>query len=185
MFAVNYFAKFLLINLMLEEGCLDLSGPVQPRIIIVNSESHRNPSAIEWEKFGKYEEYGMGKSVAMYGYYKLLLLTMANELSRRLNPGDEVRCPVLALCPGPVNSHIAREAPKAFQPLLKLVFGIFFRSPRKACHPVVYLAASGEIGHNAMEYLFLKGRKVMDPKATEPENGRRLWDLSEQLRKRF
>lgn len=185
MFMVNYLAKFLLINNMLEQGCLSLSGPVVPRIIIVNSESHRNPEQFDWEGFGRYEPYGIKKSVAMYGYYKLLLLTMANELSRRINPGGVTACPVAALCPGPVNSNIAREAPALFQPLLKLVFRIFFRSPEKACRPVVYLAAAGSLAATPMEYLFLMQRKPMDEKATDPENGQRLWELTGQLKQRL
>jgi hypothetical protein len=88
---------------------------------------------------------------------------------------------VSALCPGPVNSNIAREAPALFQPLLKLVFRIFFRSPKKACQPVVYLAASGETEGRAMDYLFLLNRKEMDEKATDPDHGRRLWELTEKL----
>jgi hypothetical protein len=121
----------------------------------------------------------------MYGYYKLLLLTMANELSRRINPDGKVKTSVFALCPGPVNSNIAREAPRMFQPLLKLVFGIFFRSPEKACSPVIYLAASPEMEGKTGEYLFLMQKKEMDGKATDPENGKKLWELSQQLEKQI
>jgi NAD(P)-dependent dehydrogenase (short-subunit alcohol dehydrogenase family) len=155
MFVVNYFAKFLLAKQILKGNLLNQDGPHLPRIIIVA------------------------------GYYKLLLLTMANELSRRLNPEDKIRCSVFALCPGPVNSNIAREAPRLFQPLLKLVFGIFFRSPKKACRPVVYLAASKELEGSTGNYMFLMQEKAMDGKAVDPENGSRLWDLSEQLEKRI
>jgi NAD(P)-dependent dehydrogenase (short-subunit alcohol dehydrogenase family) len=176
MFTVNYFAKFLLVSLCLEAGCLNREGPERPRIIFVASESHRNAAGFDWEGFGKYTPYGIRQSVAMYGYYKLLLLTMANELSRRINAS------VFALCPGPVNSNIAREAPALLQPLLKLVFRIFFRSPRKACLPVVYLAASPEVEGSTLNYLFLMQPKLMDGKATDPENGRRLWELSARLR---
>lgn len=181
MFVVNYFAKFLLLSELPTAGVLNYAGEQLPRIIIVASESHRNPPGFDWEGFGSYTPYGIKQSVAMYGYYKLLLLTMANELSRRLNPDGEVRCSVFALCPGPVNSNIAREAPLIFQPLLKLVFGIFFRSPKKACQPVIYLASSGEMEGRTGTYLFLMQEKEMDEKAVDPENGKRLWDLSEKL----
>ncbi len=193
MFTVNYFAKFLLASLCLEAGCLNREGPERPRIIFVASESHRNAAGFDWKGFGKYTPYGIRQSVAMYGYYKLLLLTMANELSRRINgggndpgspegSGNELTASVFALCPGPVNSNIAREAPALFQPLLKLIFRVFFRSPRKACLPVVYLAASPEVEGSTLNYLFLMQPKPMDGKATDPENGRRLWELSEQLK---
>ncbi len=188
MFTVNYFAKFLLVNLCVEAGCLNTGGPQKPRIVFVASESHRNAEKFDWKGFGKYTPYGIKESVAMYGYNKLLLLTMASELSRRINGGiqakEGIQASVFALCPGPVNSNIAREAPGVFQPLLRLVFWIFFRSPRKACRPVVYLAASPEMEGKTGEYMFLMQRKEMDPKATDPENGKRLWELSEQLRER-
>jgi NAD(P)-dependent dehydrogenase (short-subunit alcohol dehydrogenase family) len=182
MFVVNYFAKFLLVYGMIEGSLLNKGGANVPRIIFVASESHRNPSSFDWDRFGTYHSYGIKQSVAMYGYYKLLLLTMVNELSRRLNPGGEVHCSVFALCPGPVNSNIAREAPLLFQPLLKLVFGIFFRSPRKACRPILYLAASREMEGTTGTYLFLMQEKAMDEKATDPQNGTRLWELSDKLK---
>ena len=185
MFTVNYFAKFLLINELISElmaaGLPARSGSQVPRIIFVASESHRNPEGFDWEGFGKYRPYGIRESVAMYGYYKLLLLTMVNELSRRLNPDAKIHCSVFALCPGPVNSNIAREAPRVFQPLLKLVFGIFFRSPAKACRPLIYLAASEALTGQTGRYMFLMQHKDMDEKATDPENGRKLWQLSEEL----
>ncbi len=106
----------------------------------------------------------MGKTVELYGYYKLLLTTFANELSRRLNSSGKTRCSVFALCPGPINSNIAREAPVIFKPLLKLVFRIFFRSPEKAVQPVIYFACSPEVTGNPIDYLFLMSRKEMDPK---------------------
>lgn len=181
MFVVNYFAKFLLVNELVTGDFLSRTDSRIPRIIFVASESHRNPDHFEWEHFGKFEPYGIKESVAMYGSYKLLMLSMANELSRRLNPGPKVQCSVFALCPGPVNSNIAREAPRIFQPLLKLVFGIFFRSPKKACRPMIYLAASLALEGLTGQYMFLMQHKDMDEKAVDPENGRRLWELSEKL----
>jgi NAD(P)-dependent dehydrogenase (short-subunit alcohol dehydrogenase family) len=185
MFVVNYFAKFLLVKQLVSGTLLNQSGPDLPRIIFVASESHRNASVYDWDGFGSYQPYGIKQSVAMYGYYKLLLLTMACELSRRLNLEGKMQCSVFALCPGPVNSNIAREAPRLFQPLLKLVFGIFFRSPKKACRPVIYLAASKELEGSTGNYMFLMQEKAMDEKAGDPENGSRLWELSEKLEKRI
>jgi NAD(P)-dependent dehydrogenase (short-subunit alcohol dehydrogenase family) len=185
MFVVNYFAKFLLVNQFTEGSLLNHAGTGLPRIIMVASESHRNPPDFDWDHFGTYTEYGIKQSVAMYGYYKLLLLTLTSELSRRLNPDGRVHCSVFSLCPGPVNSNIAREAPLLFQPLLKLVFGLFFRSPAKACLPVVYLACAKELEGTTGTYLFLMQEKEMDPKATDPQNGDRLWQLSERLKKQI
>lgn len=182
MFMVNYLAKFLLIRWLLDENIITTEGSILPRVIIVSSESHRNPKDYDWELFGKYRDYGMKKTIELYGYYKLLLTTFVNELSRRLNHGN-IKFSVFSLCPGPVNSNIAREAPKLFHPFLKVVFGIFFNSPEKAAVPVVYLAASDDLEGKALDYFFMLERKEMDEKTRDRENGEKLWQLSENLLK--
>jgi NAD(P)-dependent dehydrogenase (short-subunit alcohol dehydrogenase family) len=185
MFMVNYFSKFLLINKFLDLNIFNRSKGQVPRIIFVSSESHRNPKSFDLEGFGEYKDFKIGKVMELYGHYKLLMTTFANELSRKLNPGNTTDYSVFALCPGPVNSNIAREAPKIFQPLLKLTFSIFFRSPKKACEPVVYLAASKDVEGKPLDYLFLMSRKEMDAKATDPLNAKDLWEKSEGLRKKM
>lgn len=185
MFMVNYFSKFLLVNTLLEMDIFRKNEGRIPRIIFVSSESHRNPKSFDLEGFGEYREFRIRKVMELYGHYKLLMTTFANELSRRLNPREKTEYSVFALCPGPVNSNIAREAPKIFQPLLKLTFSLFFRSPEKACLPVVYLAASKDVEGKAIDYLFLMSRKEMDEKALDPGNGKELWIKSEKLKNSF
>jgi NAD(P)-dependent dehydrogenase (short-subunit alcohol dehydrogenase family) len=181
MFMVNYLSKFIMINGLLEENCLRKDGKDNPRIVIVASESHRHPVAFNWDSFGVYKSYGMKKTVEYYGYYKLLLTTFAFELSRRLNSNGNRLVSVFSLCPGPVNSGIAREAPAFFQPLMKLVFALFFASPRKAAEPVVYLAVSKDLEGKTFDYLFKMSRKEIDEKATDEANGKKLWKFSEDL----
>ncbi|MFC2106703.1 SDR family NAD(P)-dependent oxidoreductase [Bacteroidota bacterium] len=180
MFVVNYFAKFYLINLLLKEQLFNELNKT-PRIIIVSSESHRNPKEFSLEGFGEYKEFSIAKVMELYGYYKMLLTTFVNELSRRLNPGEKTNISVFSLCPGPVNSNIAREVPGFSKPLLKLIFKLFFRSPEKACEPVVYLSATKEVEAKKVDYLYLMSRKEMDEKATDPGNGKVLWEASEKL----
>ncbi|TRZ70758.1 MAG: SDR family NAD(P)-dependent oxidoreductase [Bacteroidetes bacterium] len=180
MFMVNYLSKFILVNLLLKENCFRHSDSGHPRIIFVSSETHRNPGEFDWDSFCVYKEYSINKSIELYGYYKLLLSTFAVELSRRLN-ADEFTCSVFALCPGPINTNIGREAPKIFHPLMKLIFALFFKSPARAAIPVVYLAASPDLENKPFDYLFLMSRKEPDEKALDPENGKRLWQLSDQL----
>lgn len=177
MFQVNYLSKFVLVNGLIEAGAFK-SG--SSRIIFVNSESHRTAREIDFENLGKFEEYSMGKVISLYGYYKLLLNVYATELSRRQNK-DGFKYGVFALCPGPVNSNIAREAPKIFMPLLKLVFGIFFSSPSKAAEPVMYLACSRSLEGKSDVYLHLMQKKEMDAKALDAESGKKLWQKSEEL----
>ncbi len=185
MFMVNYFAKFLLVNLLIYNNCFRKKENNIPRIIFVTSESHRNPRTFDLEGFGEYHKFGIGKVMERYSYYKLLLVTFANELSRRLNKNNKTEYSVFALCPGPVNTNIAREAPAVFQPLLKLIFRLFFKSPHKACEPVVYLACSEDVEGKSIDYLFLMSRKSMDEKATDSQNGRLLWEESELLKERI
>lgn len=181
MFMVNYLSKFIFINHLLKENCITARDHVAPRIIFVTSESHRHPPEFRWEEFGVFKNYGMNKTVEYYGYYKLLLTTFAVELSRRLNTGGRESASVFSLCPGPVNSGIAREAPGIFQPLMKLVFTIFFKPPAKAAEPVMYLAASPAMEGITFDYLFKMTRKPVDEKAMDPFNGKKLWELSEKL----
>jgi NAD(P)-dependent dehydrogenase (short-subunit alcohol dehydrogenase family) len=183
MFMVNYLSKFFFVNLLLEEHCFRQTGNSNPRMIFVASESHRNADSFDWDSFGTFRSYTIGKSVSLYGYYKLLLTTFTVELSRRLNSQGKTAISIFALCPGPVNSNIAREAPKIFQPLMKLVFAGFFRSPAKAAVPVIYLATSKDVEGKPYDYLFLMGRKDVDEKAKDPRNGDLLWKLSEELLK--
>ncbi len=123
----------------------------------------------------------MNKTVEYYGYYKLLLTTYTRELSRRIHANGNRPISVFALCPGPVNSNIAREAPGIFQPIMKLIFAMFFKSPRKAAEPVMYLAVSKDLEGKAYDYLFKMARKPIDEKAEDEENGKKLWEMSEKL----
>ncbi len=101
------------------------------------------------------------------------------------NDGEGPAASVLTLCPGAMNTGIAREAPGIFQPLLRGVFNLFFRSPEEAAAPVVYLAVSPEIERRTGDYLHLTTRKEKDPRALDPETGARLWRQSERLLRRY
>jgi NAD(P)-dependent dehydrogenase (short-subunit alcohol dehydrogenase family) len=170
MFVVNYLAPFYMIRELIAQQVLVESG----KVIIVSSESHRNAQDIDWASFGTFEPYSMKQTVGRYGYFKLFLTAFAKELSRRTGH------PVRSLCPGPVNSSIAREAPGWMQPLLKMAFSLFFRSPEKASDPVMYFV-SEDSAEKAFDYLFLMRRKEIDEKAIDEANGQRLWKESEAL----
>ncbi len=181
MFVVNYLAKYVLLKLLLDQKCIRLARTERSRIIFISSESHRNPIEFDWANFGKYQNYGISRTVELYGYYKLLLTTFAHELSRRLNSDNSSNISVFTLCPGPVNTRIAREAPLLFKPLLKLIFTIFFKSPRKAAAPVVYFASSHDVDNKSFDYLHMMNRKEIDTKASDKGNGIKLWEKTELL----
>jgi NAD(P)-dependent dehydrogenase (short-subunit alcohol dehydrogenase family) len=180
MFLVNYLSTFKLANALINNAIINKNVGNAPRIIFVSSESHRTNQEINFDNFGIYEEYTMSKVIALYGYYKLMLTTFAIELSKRINTSD-VQISVFALCPGPVNSNIAKAAPKIFMPLLKFIFNIFFKDPKDAAEPVMYLACSKSLQNKTSLYLHLMQEKSVNIKALNPENGRKLWEASEKL----
>lgn len=184
MFQVNYLSKFYLVNALIRANMLRENAASPARIIFISSESHRTNRSIEFNKLGVYEEYSMGKVIDLYGYYKLVLNTFAVELGRRIR-ADKRSIDVFAMCPGPVNSNIARRAPSWVQPILKVVFSMFFSSPEKAAKPAIYLAVSPDIAGRENLYLHLMQEKAMDAKALDEENGDKLWSRSELLMSRL
>ncbi len=188
MFQVNYLSKFVLLNRLLEDGTIpnqswagvERTTEQLPRLVFVSSETHRSAPEIDWTNFGQYQDYSISKSVALYGYYKMMTNLYLQELSRRINQ-DEVQVAMHSLCPGPINSNIAREAPYLFQPLIKVVFSLFFRSPAHAAAPVMYLAASPEIEGETDLYLHLMSPKSVDERVKDQQQARKLWEASERL----
>lgn len=180
MFQVNYLSKFYLVNGLLERNVFNETREFPARIIFISSESHRTNRTIDIEKIGVFEEYNMSKVIDLYGYYKLLLNTFAVELAKRIEEKKR-QIDVFAMCPGPVNSNIARKAPSFIQPILKLVFSLFFSSPAKAAKPAIYLAVSPTISKQKYLYLHLMQKKAMDEKALDKNNGKALWEKSQIL----
>ena len=112
MFQVNYLANVMLTNLLLTSGVINVScnDSFRPRVLFISSDSHQGSSHVDYDEFGRYFDYGVSKAIANYSYFKLVLNTYATELSRRVNNPD-FKVGVNAICPGPVNSNIVKEAP--------------------------------------------------------------------------
>lgn len=187
-FQVNFLAPVWLIEKLLESGVIANdafagngvpAGAPRPRIVFVSSDSHRGASEIDWAEFGTYFDYGVNKAMSNYSYYKLVLNTFATELARRLlRPDGQPDVSVNVMCPGPVNSNIARDAPPLLHAFIKGIFRLFFRSPQVAAQPVLYLCASAEVEGKTNYYLHMFNEKPMDPKCYDPEAGTKLWERS-------
>jgi len=194
MFAVNFLAKFVLLNRLLHDGVIpnatygnNSRAEDPPLVIFVSSETHRSSIPIDFDTFGEPIEYGVSDGVKYYGLSKLHLTTFFQELSRRLNPGSNGDNPdvcVHALCPGAVNSNMAREAPTWLKPILKPVMAVFFQSPEKASIPVDYLVASDEMGMKTGEYMHMLRNKESSEASMDPEKGALLWSKTEELLRR-
>lgn len=183
MFAVHFLSNRVMIDRWLKDGVLRPSDQVgeTPRIVFVASESHRSSHGIDFEHFGVFADYGLKEGLKHYGLSKLILCTFATELSRRLNPGDNVEVAVHAMCPGGVATNIARDAPLMLKPIINPVLRLLFQTPEKAIGPVIYLCCSQASGEATGMYLHLMQRKSVSPAASDPENGTRLWEASEAL----
>lgn len=191
MFAVNFLAKAVLLHRLLHDGAIpnavygnNSRAEDPPRVIFVSSETHRSSIPIDFDAFGEPIEYGVSDGVKYYGLSKLHLTTYFQELSRRLNPGNDGEKPdvcVHALCPGAVNSNMAREAPTWLKPILKAVMALFFQSPEKASIPVDYLVVSDDMGKKTGGYMHMMRTKESSEASIDPENGALLWSKTEEL----
>ncbi|MDJ0850496.1 MAG: SDR family NAD(P)-dependent oxidoreductase [Myxococcota bacterium] len=186
MFVTNFLSKVVLSLRLLGDGTIRNhtfadapreEAPV-PRVVFVSSDSHRGASAIDWEDFGRYVDYGVNRAINNYSYFKLVLNTYCAELGRRLAPGGEIDVPVHAMCPGPVNSDIVRDAGPALRAFLKAIFSVVFRSPEVAARPAVYACLSPDFESETGRYLHMFNPKRMDEKCYDEAEGARLWEES-------
>lgn len=183
MFAVHFLAKRVMIDRWLQDGVIrpaSQTGEI-PRIVFIASESHRSSHAIDFDHFGAFTEYGIKESLKYYGLSKLILCTFATELSRRLNPGDNVEVAVHAMCPGGVATNIARDAPLLLKPVIGPIMRRLFQPPEEAIEPAIYLCCSEAAGNATGMYLHMMQQKLVSPAASDPESGTRLWEASEAL----
>lgn len=184
MFGVHALGNRVFVQRLLTDGTIPnasfadtpnaVSGKT-PRIVFVSSETHRSGTPIELDKLGDPVEYSAMGSIAQYGHSKLVMTNYAMALSRRLQSADGVDVSVHALCPGPINSNIAREAPSLFKPLLKVVMGMMFASPEKAARPAIYLSSSPDVEGQSGIYLHLMVKKDAAEQALDSQLGDEVW----------
>lgn len=189
-FLVNYLSNFILLNLLLNNGIIPnnsisknkKSTDKPSRVIFISSDSHQNSSFIDYDEFGKYFEYGLKKGMNNYSYYKLVLNTLAVEISKRINKNStNLDVSFNVICPGPVNTNIVREAPWIVKIALKGIFSIFFQSPEKAAKAVTYITISEDFEGQTTQYLHMFNPKKMDYKVYISEEGKKLWEHSSNV----
>ncbi len=183
MFLVNYLANVMLCTLMLNKGIITRNNEnrsFRPRMLFISSDSHQGSSYIDYDEFGRYFDYGVKKGIANYSYFKLVLNTYATELSRHVNK-EGVDVGINVICPGPVHSGIIKEAPLPLRTVLGAIFWVIFRSPAKACLPVVYMSISPDYEGRTNEYQHMFKPKRMDEKVYDEEEGRKLWKRSYEV----
>ena len=105
----------------------------------------------------------------------------AAELGRRLTTKHGPSVGVHWLCPGPVDSSIARNAPDFLKPVVGPMMHRFFRSPAEAVGPVIYLSAAPELAGDTGWYMHLMRHKEPDARCLVPEDGKVVWEKGEKL----
>jgi len=191
MFGVNYLAHARLVQRVLDDGVIpnrrfadNAARGRRPRIVIVTSEVHRTAAPLNLEHLGRYVAYGALDGLAQYGHSKLLLATFAQQLSRLLQTDGRVDVAVHALCPGAVNTNLAREAPAWLAPVLRPVMRLAFAPPERAAEPLVYLAAATAIEGETGLYLHGLTPKPAADTACDPTVGDGLWRRTAELLER-
>lgn len=183
MFAVHFLSSRLIVERLLADGVVVPSSDLKnrPRLVFVSSEAHRSARPIDFEQFAGFVDYGIRGGMAEYGYSKLHLCTYAVELARRLSPDVGPGVAVHALCPGPVATNIAREAPAWLKPVVVPIIRWLFAPPARAVEPVLLLAAGDAMTGRSGVYLHMMREKAISSLAADPDNGRRLWEASASL----
>jgi NAD(P)-dependent dehydrogenase (short-subunit alcohol dehydrogenase family) len=169
-FATNHLAYFLLTQLLLDP----LKAAAPARVVSVASVVHQT-ARLDFSDL----EYARRPYVPLevYGATKLANVAWSAELARRLQ-GTGVTAN--SLHPGVFASHFGDSGPGWMRFGVKLVRP-FITSSDKAAETTVYLASSPEVEGVTGKY-FVKKRPAPTGKGAEdPELGRRLWAVSEEM----
>ncbi len=183
MFGVHFLGNMRFVLGLLRDGTIPngvfadaRAAGHRPRIVFVSSETHRTGAPIDMATLGQFVDYNTMGSIAQYGHSKLALTAFVLELAQRLNPSGDLQVAVHALCPGPVDSNITRDAPAWLKPLLGVVSRLLFASPDKACAPVVYLTAARAIEARTGIYLHLMSEKVPAEQTQDAALRQEVWN---------
>lgn len=160
--AVDYFAPFLLTNLLLER----LKSSAPSRIVNVASAAHYG-GHIDLDAIQK------GGGAAGWGAYsnaKLALVMFTYELARRLKgTGVTANC----LHPGTVATHILRIPPALARPFLK--------SAKEGAETGIYLASAPEVEGVTGEYFDNKAPKRSSEESYDEKKALALWQVTSKL----
>ena len=164
MFATNHLGPFLLTYLLLDR--LKASGSARIINITAPSTTHLNFQDLQGER--------QFVSLNSFGATKMSNLLFTFALAHRLqNSGVTVN----AVHPGVVRSQLMREASLP----IRLLSFLFATPPGRVAQEIVGIATSPEYAN--VHGKFLHRGKEMEPPAysLDPENQRRLWEVSEKL----
>ena len=146
------------------------------------------PASSPAEPLGKVPPHSIVAAMHRYAYSKMLLTTFSFELNRR------AAYTVRDICPGPVGSQIARDAPWPINKLTELWMRYTFVSPNDAALPVIELAVQNCAGiqtltslsnkeGDAVVHYHMSASQSAGAAADHPVVGAWLWEETQRLLK--
>ena len=168
--AINYFAPFLLTNLLL--GALKKSAP--SRVVNITSSEHFD-ARLDLDNVGKDHRMGTVGSDA-YRRSKLAVVLFTYELARRLQgTGVTANC----LHPGAVRTKIWSHV-GALTPLFRFM-SLFMPSAEKGARAPIYLASSQDVVGVSGKYYAKNVPRRSSEASYDEAAARRLWELSARM----
>jgi NAD(P)-dependent dehydrogenase (short-subunit alcohol dehydrogenase family) len=165
--AVNYFAPFLLTQLLLEA----LKSGAPSRVVNVSSSGHFG-AKLDPNDLNAKGRTGLG-GIGAYGRSKLALIMFTYELARRME-GKGVTAN--ALHPGAVRTHIWAQS-GAFSPLVRFA-SLFMIGPEEGAKTTVYLASSPDVEGITGKYFEKCRERPSSAESYDAKLAERLWDAS-------
>lgn len=176
---VNYFAHFLLTNLLFPV----IDKTKNSRIVSLSSIAHKR-GVIDFENL--HAERGYSKMHA-YQQSKLACLMFAIELQRRIEQAGS-KVVSVAAHPGVSNTNLGRHIPKWILYFVMPFFSFMIHKPEKAAQPTLMAALDGNV--KGGDYFGPNGKREMkgepskvnpEPHAFDKEVAEKLWAVSEEL----
>ncbi len=169
--AVNYFAPFLLTNLLIQEWS---HMPLRKRRIIMTTSMVEKWGKIEFDNLQSEKLYGAEKT---YYNSKLALLLFTYELASR-HPGDFIT----ANCyePGLVKTNFTRNFTGVAY-VMSHIMTWFMRTPEVATSTPIYLATSPEVESITGKCFYNLKEKVTSQTSHDKELALTLWTETERI----
>ncbi|CEL10657.1 Putative Dehydrogenases with different specificities [Aspergillus calidoustus] len=190
-FQVNWLGQFYLVNQLypLLRKTSKIPDTPAPRIVFESSEQHRMaPSNVKFESLAEINNPELGP-LELYGRTKLAIILGVKYglVEKVIRPnGDNIYA--LSVHPGAVNTAMQQQWKDAYPGLLgKLLTTVMLaagRDPEQGSYSALYAATSPEVEEKGWNgyYLVDPGKPGKETsQASDPELGRRLWDLSHDI----
>lgn len=178
-FGTNHLGHFALTGLLMPA----LLRAETPRVVTVASLAHRN-GKMEWDNLQAEKSYS---AWGAYNMSKLANILFARELDRRAREAHS-RLVSVAVHPGVSQTNISAHGTDLKTTIFRIFGGLFVQNDEMGALPTLYAATAPEI--QGGQYIGPDGRgemggypKVVQPKpqALNEADGRRLWQVSEEL----